>query len=421
MNLSAVLASSFRALTLAAAAAALPAQFLRHVDPGAVAGGNGQTWATAFRTIAEALDEARTLAGYEVWIWIKAGTYTRDSVAWQIPDGVSLYGGFRGVETSLAGRSAGFLTVLDGTRRPLPWGLVDLGRPLLVVEGDAVTIDGLTIRRSYTTCSGSALSVLAGTTLTTVTGCVFEGNQSASSGGAVYTADDSELTCSNCRFVTNQSAASGGAICAVGYLNVQRSVFLGNRAADGGGLYMSDDDSKIANSVFSGNVATYCGGGIRASRSILSSMRISACTLHGNQAYSGGGVYSNIGLVIESCVLWQNRNEVGLTDYDQQLTALLSPHALQYCCVQGWTAAKGGSSCLASDPRFESAYGGDGIAGTGDEDLRPMLLSPCRDGGSWSAAIGNRDCDGNDRVSHLRMDIGAYENPSTLLVGTLRI
>jgi hypothetical protein len=54
--------------------------------------------------------------------------------------------------------------------------------------------------------------------------------------------------------------------------------------------------------------------------------------------------------------------------------------------------------------------GPDGIAGTGDENLRLADGSPCIDAGDNSAVIANPlDHDGKPRISYGIVDMGAYE------------
>ena len=86
-----------------------PARIIRVADTGD--GTNGQTWATAFRTVNAALVNAAS--GDQ--IWVKEGRYHE---AIRLKDGVSLLGGFAGVETDEqfeARNPAQYLTILDAT------------------------------------------------------------------------------------------------------------------------------------------------------------------------------------------------------------------------------------------------------------------------------------------------------------------
>jgi len=81
------------------------AQSVLYVNSSAPAGGNGSSWSSAFQSVQKAVSAANS--GTE--IWVAAGTY-HDSVVSnnsniQMQDGVSLYGGFAGTETSLSQRN----------------------------------------------------------------------------------------------------------------------------------------------------------------------------------------------------------------------------------------------------------------------------------------------------------------------------
>src|ERR1700693_3928241 len=81
------------------------AQSILHVKSSAPAGGNGSSWSSAFQSVQNAVHAARP----GTQIWLAAGTY-HDSVVsnnsnLQMQDGVSLYGGFAGTETSLSQRN----------------------------------------------------------------------------------------------------------------------------------------------------------------------------------------------------------------------------------------------------------------------------------------------------------------------------
>ncbi len=87
-----------------------------YVSPNRDDGNDGLSWATAKRTVTAALQTA--LPGDQVWV--RYGVYVERIT---LKDGVSLYGGFRGDETSLSQRPAfprpspdPYETVLDGNQ-----------------------------------------------------------------------------------------------------------------------------------------------------------------------------------------------------------------------------------------------------------------------------------------------------------------
>jgi hypothetical protein len=107
---------------------------------------DGQTWETAKRTLAAAIDSVRPFGGE---IWAAAGTYQEHI---DLPAFVHLYGGFSGTETERAQRQpAVHQTVLDGG-----------GVPNVVVSGhggyQVSTLDGCTIRNGGAYTGGTTFN-----------------------------------------------------------------------------------------------------------------------------------------------------------------------------------------------------------------------------------------------------------------------
>ncbi|MGD8239485.1 MAG: hypothetical protein PVH68_13080, partial [Armatimonadota bacterium] len=218
-----------------------PARAVVYVDIDNAAGPwDGESWATAYRTVHEGLNAAHDAGGGEVWVaeaTYKPTSTTDRSVSFELKPGVAIYGGFRGAETARDQRDwATHVTVLSG----------DIGTPgdpsdnsYHVVTGtDDAAIDGFTItggnadgegysskgggmvnydtsfrmtRRPGPPRAGGGPGVLAGSGFSpTVANCIFTGN-SAREGGAMYNFDDASATLTNCTFTAN-SADKGGAI-----------------------------------------------------------------------------------------------------------------------------------------------------------------------------------------------------------------
>lgn len=91
------------------------------IDAAAAAGGNGDSWATAYNDLQAALAAAEMQSGH-VDLWIAAGTYSPSPgsvddrfASFIIPSNVSLYGGFSGSETDISQRDPdAHLTILTG-------------------------------------------------------------------------------------------------------------------------------------------------------------------------------------------------------------------------------------------------------------------------------------------------------------------
>jgi len=176
-----------------------------YVDQSKVVSGNGSRWNRAFNSIPEALANVPS-AGAE--IWVAQGTYlptnTADrNISFEIPDGVSLYGGFIGTESDTSGRDfVSNPTVLSGNIG-LPSTKSDNTFHVVKTSGvrSACTIDGFTISDGNANDEGNVLGggLLSSNFTTVIRNCTFTENF-ASSGSAIYN-DGSILTLINCEIV----------------------------------------------------------------------------------------------------------------------------------------------------------------------------------------------------------------------------
>ncbi|MEI6436459.1 MAG: right-handed parallel beta-helix repeat-containing protein, partial [Bacteroidota bacterium] len=295
--------------------------------------GDGLSWATAKQTLRAAF----ILAGLDDQIWIKAGAYLptvnttdpRDN-SFFIPDGVSVYGGFAGFETSVGQRNLqANVTILSG----------DLGTPndpsdnsynVIYAGGEdwsaGVTLDGLTIQDGNADVSdnyyqehGGGL-YLSWYNTATVRNCTFKNNYAGYAGGGIHTREGTSLTIDNCKFTLN-TAHRGGAVQIssneAGYSSyavIKNSEFWENKAnwVSGGAIRVgySDDfgsnDVTITNCIIRDNISDR-GNGDGTGAGVMSVetgsvTRIINCAIYGNRAQGyddggGGGIYVYMGSV----------------------------------------------------------------------------------------------------------------------------
>ena len=303
---------------------------VRYVDASASGANTGESWTNAYNDLQAALAAAQP--GDE--LWVADGIYTPGAPgdvlsSFELRDGVALYGGFAGGESSRAHRNPALnATILSGdvgnddTYNPAGgWpGGYSLNTPnsghVVIGSGVSATarLDGFTVTRgaygpSGTPASdpllyGSGLYVIGGSP--TIVDCGFTMNLAAfGPGGAVFL-NDSNATITGCRFELNY-------------------VHLGS----GGAIYLyGDSQPSIAECVFRQNIVTsYNGsegqGGAIENRSALP-LTISGCLFEYNEARPfsagsyevprGGGISSfafDTPVEIRDCVFRYNRAAYG--------------------------------------------------------------------------------------------------------------
>ena len=155
--------------------------------------------------------------------------------------------------------------------------------------------------------------VASGKTLTlknlTLTGGKATGTGDAGSGGAIFARDASEIKIENCIITGNEADTNGGGIYVEGTpTTITNCIFTGNTAKNGGGIYIIQGDRipvvTISGGTIGGtgtgeaNKATGSdgnGGGIYVGdrcKVILQNNDSTGCTIKGNTAQLGGGVYA---------------------------------------------------------------------------------------------------------------------------------
>ncbi|PJJ58955.1 right-handed parallel beta-helix repeat-containing protein [Hymenobacter chitinivorans] len=349
-------------------------------DPTLTVNGTGESWTTAYISLADALEKARTCATVTE-IWVAEGTYkpafdatgTAATAAprtrtFLLKSGVSLYGGFAGTEAALADRTAGHETILSGdfngddvttgsgSNLAITGNSENAYHVLLATNlpaSPATGLSGFSIRGgnavgapmvagTATLPPGSAGGLGSNSSTLTLTDCAFSGN-AALSGGGLY-GISSALKLIGCTFSNNATTSTGGGMVSgtSTLLTLSGCTFSGNRAAtNGGGLTNSSAaNSTFTNCTFSNNAAN-SGGGINTAGGTLTSLKLTGCLFSGNKATStfGGGIAaSSSAPTLTNCVFSGNTaatNGGGLYNINA------SP-ALFSCIFVGNAAAAGG-------------------------------------------------------------------------------
>ena len=422
--------------TLSLAASAVSAQGIWYVNQAAPGGGDGASWATAFRSVRSALDAA---AGGDQ-IWVAAGLYSvrdgsladpRAAEFFVTPD-LALYGGFAGNETSLAQRAGLFsATVLSGDIGVIgdpsdnayhivrTWGAatidgfaivganaVDAGGPAGAIfcdigsaggqpplfQGSGLTLRNCTVAHNTATRGAALYGQLANLK---VSHCTFEYNTATGMGGAV-SLQTSVARFDLCTFRRNHAGGNGGAV----QLASIATTPSGRPRVEFFSCLFHDNDA-----LGSGGVA-YLGG----SQFSSGNGAFTNCTLALNQAGVRGGAICAVTdtqvkarAYLENSIVWSNRAP---TDAD-----LAGQQWVWYSIAPGQT----GTAVLSGAPLFVSLQ-------QRNFHLRPT--SPAIDAGSNALqGLDPLDVDGDGalleffpfdlglqpRVLGASIDMGAYE------------
>ena len=210
----------------------------------------------------------------------------------------------------------------------------------------------------------------------TLVDCALRNNEATWFGGGTMYAD-----LSRCELENNKASYGGGQYSG----SADRCRYFHNNAARGGGSYLA----AVRNSLLCGNEANQGGGAYGG--------ELRNCAVVGNIGTNGGGIRSVAAL---NCIVYGNSTLAGVTNNWG------SECALAHCCT---APDPGGEGNVADDPRFV-----DPGTGIGDShvmgDLRLQPGSPCIDAGTNEAWMAEAtDLDGEPRVAHGAVDMGAYE------------
>lgn len=267
---------------------------------------DGTSWADAYRGTAAlktAMDAA--VAGDQVWatkgIYKASAPILFSTATHVLKDGVEVYGGFVGGESSLQERDyvknvtfmsgysadpipgvtpgpgwaihlvtceAGTTAVLDGFE--LIGGTADggdgqwstYGGGILCLANQSPTFRNLRFFNNFA-LHGGACSVTA--SAPKFTNCIFDSNESNSEGGAIHCADTgANATFDRCTFSNNEAPHGGGAsVRNHADATLTNCLFFGNSASQGGAIHVElAAGAELVNVTVAGNSATLNYGGV---------------------------------------------------------------------------------------------------------------------------------------------------------------
>jgi len=361
-----------------------------YVDKGATGANDGTSWTDAFTKVQDAVDAA--LAGDEIWVaegyYYPAGS---DPVI-QMKDGVDIYGGFMGTESSLGerGNPADHPTILDGQDDlyHVVIGATDARLDGFKIEdGDAdgnigndnygagmlndgvnnLLVDNCIFDNNNAGCPydyfpyyntrilgyGAGMANLNNSTVT-ISNTIFSDNFALGDGAGMLNSSNSSVTLTDCTFTDNEAmyyyfslkgGGHGGAIENAGDTVIGNCIFNGNDASgagmlgsvgSGGAINNSAGYLFVSDSEFRGNggLGTLWGGAI----SNWSDLTVANSKFFGNygQMY-GGAIFTNStsAEITNSLFVNNDANEGGAIYNSSSLT-------ITNCTLTGNDASRGG-------------------------------------------------------------------------------
>ena len=342
-----------------------------YVDADTAIGGDGTSWANAHKYLQDALVSA--IEGNE--IWVAEGSYRPDQDAahplgtndrnatFHLEDGLMLYGGFLGTETSRNERDwQNNKTILTGDIGIVGYDEDNCYTVVYTMNAKfEPLLDGFTITGGYANGSGSAQAAGGGMYNSggspgpgpCVRNCTFISNFSLFYGGGMYNYE-CDPTVTNCTFEENESKDNGGGMCNNYEANprVTDCVFRKNKASWGGGVCNAyrGSDPIFNNCEFFENTANF-GGGMSNTRG--SNPEVTGCKFnYGEAERYGGGMcnYLNSSPTVTNCRFHINKAEEwggGMANFME-----CAPTVTNCTFYNNTSVEDGGGMCnIASDPR----------------------------------------------------------------------
>lgn len=338
---------------------AVPAARIRYVRKDGSDSNDGTTWEKAYKSVQKAINALAANPEMPGEVWVAAGTYeptelidgSGSPASFRMYDGISVYGGFAGTESSKEERAKGAMpwqfeneTILRGNtfngentwnETDNKWTLSSASTHVLwfaplpgdaefnkttVVEG--VTIEGgqakLVDALNFSGDRGAGVYMQGANVY--LVNSVVANNVAQSVGGGIYMKGG---RVQGCLVFNNSSDSDGGGIYVDNAGLVLRSMITNNSALNGGGVYLANkelqDDGKnhpeyqilstsvITNNTSVQNGAVYCdNGGIILQSTIANNYTPTTTDNASGKASQTGGLYIDTYTLVVNSVFWNN-------------------------------------------------------------------------------------------------------------------
>lgn len=334
--------------------------------------GNGTSWDNASGDLQRMIDELadNNPQGLPGEVWVAAGTYEPQSqliqgssysASFRMRDGISVYGGFAGGESSKTERVkkeggmpwqfknqtvlmaayyvrnesnpsfTGNKWTLTSDSRHVVWFAPMPGEDTFI---QPTYLDGVTITGGYAqggtgvddfkTDRGAGVYMDGRNTY--LTNSIVKENYATGNGGGVYLKDG---RVQSTLIYNNNADQNGGAVYVDDQGLVHRSMLTNNSARNGAGAYLDNQQPAaqgeedhpeylilstcvVSNNTASGNGAIYCDeGGVLLQNTITNNHCVTATDATNPNASQTGGIYINQYALVANSVIWNNRMSDG--------------------------------------------------------------------------------------------------------------
>jgi hypothetical protein len=369
---------------------------VKYVSPKGSGSQNGESWDNAMAGVN--LRDSMNYAQSGTAFWLMEGIYRPDSMNtllfFQLEQGVHVYGGFTGVETSLDQRDIkGHPTLIDGSVSQN--GVVSYFHRIFVLPkgGNYIQLDGL----SFQNCSPvdlfndpSIIRVIGNLdsfqSMAYITNCTFSNcelrDNASCIGVEIYDGssfgNNLEMYIDKCSFTNIRSSNSIVSIEGNLRVNLNNCSFLNNQVINNINWFSNNGILNVSNTLIanSGKLIT-----------MAQINYITNCTFYKSQLSFNTISY----LYMLNSILWNNLNS-------EPVYNIPNDSHIVNCNIEGGFPI--GTRIMNLDPKFVDTSIGD---------FRIESCSPCIDTGDF-VSIGNIDLGNNPRIYSTKVDLGCYES-----------
>lgn len=421
-----------------------------YVNISATGANNGTSWANAYNDLQNAL----SIAFVNDEIWVATGTYkptqtTDRAISFVMRNGVDIYGGFNGTESSISERNIALNpTYLSGDIGALGDNS-DNTRKIVKIQNFTAPIifDGFRVVSGYdglSTGKGAGIYVVNNPGVSiNIRNTILYNNYAYHSGGGMII-DNSNTTFNNCEFLYNSSFNyGGGAIYSANgsnsniYLNDCK--FIGNNSREGVVINFDGDELIMERNFISSNTVNTSGNIINISIGV-SLFQINNSLIVGNQLSDGGSAVissysSGVGSSsLTNVTICHNKNNASSTVYTEAVYKSNSPMLISNCIIFGNTNSDLNVQIDSGNTVRNSVVENGYSTGINISTANPLFVNPgtlsmapfdastfdySLQNSSPAISFGNNlysqaftfDFQNNARIQQLIVDCGAIESP----------